>query len=1016
MENNEIITRLVAQDETTPVLKKVDRQLGSTVRSLSNLGSASRNTAGALDESASASKRQAGGADQAASSTDRAANAQKNWFAHITRTTIQSALVNKAFLTVADSIGKAAKQTDIIETFPAAMASMGVSSNVASDALSKLRVYVQNVGGDLAAATNAVSRFVQVNKDVKASTAVYAGVNNALMAGGTSAETQASALEQLIQAYSRGKFEGEEWRSVNTAMSLAISKTAEALGYVNTSALQKALTDGAVSMNQFITELTKISTEAGPIAEQAMLRMNGIEFAQMAMKNALVNGLNEIYAAVGRQNIVAFFTFLTDVIRVLFTWIVALINAFRGLIGFITGKKLEPITGDTQEALQNSAGSAGKIGKNLDDAGKSAKKLHNQLAAFDKMNVLQEPTTSDGGKKKKGGAGNGGFDPGQTSALDNIFGKMAGSLKEASLWAKILAGIIAALAVNKLFGGKPLDMLIKGLDTATRKMFGLDRAAKQAGVSAGKSLGQKIGEGVKSGISGVGSFLGSALGSSLAKLSPAFTGLGSTISETFSSLVATTGGSAAAAVGVIVLAVASAVGEFLLLRDYWKEVVKFLEDIWKGFCDILEKASRPAVNAVKKIWGELSKALKPAIDSMKKAWSEIAKAIKPFTDELSKLWNTYIAPFVKTIGDWIEKNGLLVAGLKILGAIFTGMLAAAFASVLVPIGLVVVLLAGIASTIAIVVSAIVDFVSKAIAVFMDLWNAITTGVSNAWNTAVAIISGIPSWFNNNIVVPVAAFLVGLWNTLIAGVKNTWDTIVRTIVTIPSWINTFIVVPTIGFFLAMWNGIVGIFQGAGRWFGDIFRGAWNAITGVFSGVGGFFRWVWGTIVSIFTGVGTSIGNAIGGSVKGVVNSILGFAENNINGFIRAINAAVDTINRIPGVHIGRLGLLNIPRLATGGIISQPTVAMVGEAGAEAVMPLENNTQWIDKLASKLDRGSSRPSDNGLEVTNQQDQKPIHITINVSGVFATSNAEKRKVAEEIADQLKDLFKARGIKGVL
>ena len=170
------------------------------------------------------------------------------------------------------------------------------------------------------------------------------------------------------------------------------------------------------------------------------------------------------------------------------------------------------------------------------------------------------------------------------------------------------------------------------------------------------------------------------------------------------------------------------------------------------------------------------------------------------------------------------------------------------------------------------------------------------------------------------------------------------------------------------------------------------------------------------MSIFTGVGTSIGNAIGGSVKGVVNSILGFAENNINGFIRAINAAVDTINRIPGVHIGRLGLLNIPRLATGGIISQPTVAMVGEAGAEAVMPLENNTQWIDKLASKLDRGSSRPSDNGLEVTNQQDQKPIHITINVSGVFATSNAEKRKVAEEIADQLKDLFKARGIKGVL
>ena len=401
---------------------------------------------------------------------------------------------------------------------------------------------------------------------------------------------------------------------------------------------------------------------------------------------------------------------------------------------------------------------------------------------------------------------------------------------------------------------------------------------------------------------------------------------------------------------------------------------------------------------------------------MKKAWSEIAKAIKPFTDELSKLWNTYIAPFVKTIGDWIEKNGLLVAGLKILGAIFTGMLAAAFASVLVPIGLVVVLLAGIASTIAIVVSAVVDFVSKAIAAFMDLWSAITTGVSNAWNTVISVISAVVGWINTNIITPLATMFVAFWNGIVTAAKGVWNNLTSIFSVVASWINTFVVVPTVGFFLGLWNGIVGIFQGAGRWFGDTFRGAWNAITGIFSGVGGFFRGVWDTIVRIFTGVGTSIGNAIGGSVKGVVNSILGFAESNINGFIRAINAAVDTINRIPGVHIGRLGLLNIPRLATGGVVSQPTVAMVGEAGAEAVMPLENNTQWIDKLASKLKIGSSRSSDNGLEVTNKQSQSPVHITINVSGVFATSNAEKRKVAEEIADQLKNLYKARGAKGVL
>ena len=39
-------------------------------------------------------------------------------------------------------------------------------------------------------------------------------------------------------------------------------------------------------------------------------------------------------------------------------------------------------------------------------------------------------------------------------------------------------------------------------------------------------------------------------------------------------------------------------------------------------------------------------------------------------------------------------------------------------------------------------------------------------------------------------------------------------------------------------------------------------------------------------------------------------------------------------------------------AKGGIVKQATRAIIGEAGAEAVVPLENNTEWIDLLADKL----------------------------------------------------------------
>lgn len=49
---------------------------------------------------------------------------------------------------------------------------------------------------------------------------------------------------------------------------------------------------------------------------------------------------------------------------------------------------------------------------------------------------------------------------------------------------------------------------------------------------------------------------------------------------------------------------------------------------------------------------------------------------------------------------------------------------------------------------------------------------------------------------------------------------------------------------------------------------------------------------------------------------------------------------------------QLGIKTINKLATGGIVRHATNAIIGEDGAEAVVPLENNTEWIDLLAEKL----------------------------------------------------------------
>lgn len=113
-------------------------------------------------------------------------------------------------------------------------------------------------------------------------------------------------------------------------------------------------------------------------------------------------------------------------------------------------------------------------------------------------------------------------------------------------------------------------------------------------------------------------------------------------------------------------------------------------------------------------------------------------------------------------------------------------------------------------------------------------------------------------------------------------------------------------------------------------------------------------------------------------KDFVNIVIIMAESFINCIIKGLNWLIDKINSIQfevpdwvpiiggktmGPHIPKVNDVSLPRLATGGIVYGPTRALIGEAGREAVLPLENNTGWMDDLADKLTArmpsGSSSP---------------------------------------------------------
>jgi len=130
------------------------------------------------------------------------------------------------------------------------------------------------------------------------------------------------------------------------------------------------------------------------------------------------------------------------------------------------------------------------------------------------------------------------------------------------------------------------------------------------------------------------------------------------------------------------------------------------------------------------------------------------------------------------------------------------------------------------------------------------------------------------------------------------------------------------------------------------------------------------------------------------VNTVINTIIGVFEIWANAWIKVINTIIKGYNALPllpdigyinEISIGRIGgessnpsrTMDIPRLAEGGIVSSPTLALIGEAGPEAVVPLD-----------RMQTGGG-------------------ITINVTGGLATS----AEIGESVVNALRAYSRSAG-----
>lgn len=242
-----------------------------------------------------------------------------------------------------------------------------------------------------------------------------------------------------------------------------------------------------------------------------------------------------------------------------------------------------------------------------------------------------------------------------------------------------------------------------------------------------------------------------------------------------------------------------------------------------------------------------------------------------------------------------------------------------------------------------------------------LTDALPTILKAVWDAIVMIFKNLPQWFGQ-IFKGAVDIIKGVWSVVTGFFKGIWTAICKVFEPVTNFFKNIFSGAWNGiksawsgvtnFFSGIWNGIKNAFSAVTNFFRNAFQSAWNAIKNVFSGVGSFFTGIWDKIKSAFSAIGTKIGDAVSGAVRKGINGLLSSAENIINGFLKMINGAISLINKIPGVNISKVKLVSFTRLAKGGVVDKPTPAVFGEDGAEAVVPLEKNTGWLNKVAKQL----------------------------------------------------------------
>lgn len=915
--------------------------------------------------------------------------------------------------TILGNIDAAIKRVDTLSNYSRVMSNLGVGSVQANASIQKLSNKLIGLPTTLDDASGAVQRFTSVNGNISRSTDMFLALNNAILAGGASSEIQKSALEQLSQSYAKGKPDMFEWRSAMTAMPAQMKQVAEAMGFVNASALGEALRNGTVSMDQFMNTLMQLNTQGingyQSFEEQARNATGGIATSIANMRTAIVRCMSEVMNTIGQSNIAGFFTNIAKAINSCVPYVVAFTKVVMVAVGYLTAlfggksKKLSSSFGGVSNNAKKAAGNTGALAKKMNDASDSSQKLSKgasgtgsglkkaagnasklkkelkgALAGFDAINNINssnsssDPSSGDSGGS--GGAGGSGGDIGGFSMDDSGAKEQKGLLEEVDKqleeikkkvaeffqplkqsWDKFGAPMIAA-AVYAFNGVKNLLMEI-GKSMYTVWENGTGAKTVELILKIFTNIFKIIGN-ISQGLADAWNTAG--LGDSIIQhLWNIFNSILKIINEILKMVRDITKAiDWTVVLGAVNVVLSIIDGLFSFIADNVGRILGILSviaglSLFSTLAGILGTVITQIQLAVGVFsgWASLATALSGAFGILPQIFASIVMAVNPV--------NIIIGAVIATVVDlWQKSKSFRDDIVSILGNIAT-IVQKVFMNIVAPI----------IETVGDIIDDFVDIVLKPLwYIWEDVFQSIMGLVSDFLKFVTPIFSTIL-----DILGPV--FKLAL--TVLEGVFDMVFAAIRGIVGLAGNIICEHV-----------NNIREFFRNLGEWMEGTFGFKWKNVFETVKNVVKAFRDYMGPIINSLEVVFMGLTNFIGGvfscnwrrawfGVKqifeGIVSGLRNIFKAPLNFMIDGINKFLSGIGKIkipdwvPGVGGKGFSIPRIPRLAKGGIVSASTIANIGEAGTEAVIPLQRNTQGLDMIAEKISERLSLSQNDGTGAT-------------------------------------------------